>query len=618
MRALGPCSGESSEGWVSGGELSGDRSFQPLNTSKSWGEGQLGWDHVGATPSGGGVAYDIWLVNQVRKWGMPNAFGAKIQLASCWNFQLLECLATSASDREVVLFLRYGWPLNYTQPSASQPPLTFGNHRGALMYKQQIREYIHKELAYGALSGPYCSLPWSDRVAVSPMTTRPKKDSPKRRVITDLSWPIGGGVNEGIPKDTYLSKVTKLLYPSVDTICLRAFQLGKGKAWGWKRDMSRAFRWVNLCPNDWPLMGTYWEGAIYFDKVAVMGGRSCPYIMQRVSSLCRHFMANMGLVVFNYVDDFIGVELESRVWQAFNTMGHLLRDLGPAEALDKAVSPTQVIVCLGTGFDLVDMIMFVPQDKITDIKQELSVWFAKSWYTRHQLECLIGKLQYLSACVRPGRVFIARLLNQLRKSQKYDHLQMLPELLKDLQWWWKFLGVFNGTSIMWLHSDSQVNSWFGSDASLSGIGAWIKVPGVVAGCCMRQELPQWLQDMHWSIARLEYLALVAALDLWGEALSGKYVKMFCDNEAVVHIVNNGSAKDGIMQSLSRKLSFIQARFDFKLKLVHLSSTENLWADLLSRSHMSVASKRKCDMMIQEQGFREESLPYECLVIQEHW
>lgn len=564
------------------------------------------------------VANDVWLVNEVRRWGVANAFGAKIQLQSCWNFSLLDSLASSSSDREVVMFLRYGWPLNYTQPPGGQPPLTFGNHKGAVLHAQEIREYIKRELAYGALSGPYCSLPWLDRVAVSPMTTRPKKDSSKRRIITDLSWPLGAGVNEGIPKETYLAIKTKLLYPSVDSICFRAFQLGKGKAWGWKRDMSRAFRWVNLCPNDWPLMGTYWEGALYFDKVAVMGGRSCPYIMQRVSSLCRHFMANMGFVVFNYVDDFIGLEEWSVVWAAFQAMGHLLRDLGPAEALDKAVAPTQLIVCLGTGFDLVNMIMFVPEDKVRDTRNELDAWFRRIWYTRHQLECLVGRLQYLSACVRPGRVFIARLLNLLRGTERVSQYQVTQDLLKDLQWWWKFLDVYNGTSIMWLHGDSQTNAWMASDASLGGLGAWIKTPDMDKGECFRQELPGWVMDRRWSIAKLEFLALLAAITLWGEALRGKNLKMFCDNEAVVQIVNKSSAKDTLLQSMCRKLCFLQARCDFRIKLVHLKSTENLWADILSRSHISEVHREKCDGMITQQEFSEKRLPADCLVIQDHW
>lgn len=135
------------------------------------------------------IQEDLHIVDKVRAWGRPNVFGARIKLKSCWNFDLMESLTTSVADREVIEFLKFGWPVNY---SGNNPPITLANHGGALKFKQQVRDYIVKELEFDALLGPFCSLPWSERVAVSPMTTRPKKGSQSRRVITDLSWGPGG------------------------------------------------------------------------------------------------------------------------------------------------------------------------------------------------------------------------------------------------------------------------------------------------------------------------------------------------------------------------------------------------------------------------------------------
>ena len=55
----------------------------------------------------------------------------------------------------------------------------------------------------------------------------------------------------------------------------------------------------------------------------------------------------------------MGIEKEAIVWQAYNTPGNLLKDLGVQEAEDKAVPPAQVVEFLGTGFDLVKQILFV-------------------------------------------------------------------------------------------------------------------------------------------------------------------------------------------------------------------------------------------------------------------
>lgn len=451
---------------VTGGGLQAEVRHQPLELqSAGLGVGhmrdftQLSWRDFSS---------DMDLVNYVRSWGVPNVYGARVILKSCWNFELLQQLVTADCDRQVLEFLKFGWPINY---QGHDPPITLSNHGGAMGFQRHIDSYIQKELRHEALMGPYCSLPTLSRVAVSPMTSLPKKQEPdKRRIVTDLSWPIGAGVNSGIPEDTYLNQPMALQYPNVDSICCRAFQLGPGVALLWKRDIRRAFRWISLCPADWPLMGTFWQGALFFDKVAVMGCRTCPFMMQRVSNMYRHIMKDMGYNVFNYVDDFMGLDLKVTAYRAYETMGHLLRDTGLQEAVDKQVPPSSVAICLGTGFDLVDMVMFVPEDKMCEAKRDLAEWFKKQWFTRHQLESLLGKLQYLANCVRPGRVFIYRMLNMLKKLNNTSRYGLTQELRKDLSWWWRFMVDFNGVSVMWLKEQSSVVST-ATDACLSGIGA---------------------------------------------------------------------------------------------------------------------------------------------------
>lgn len=182
-----------------------------------------------------------------------------------------------------------------------------------------------------------------------------------------------------------------------------------------------------------------------------------------------------------------------------------------------------------------------------------------------------------------------------------------------------FMKVFNGSSIMWLLSDSQINTFLGTDASLKGLGAWVSLQEhEKEGSCFRRNWPDWILCKHWSIAKLEFLSLLAALTLWADALRGRFVRLYCDNEAVVGVANRGTARDLDMLRMSRKLLFLQATFDYKVKLVHLTSTENLRADILSRSGMSRESCERCDSMIRWENLLEIDLPDECLLIQDHW
>ena len=81
-----------------------------------------------------------------------------------------------------------------------------------------IDKYIEKEIKRGGICGPFERIPFSTRVGVSPLSTRDKKDSCDKRIIMDLSWPIGDSVNSGIANDQFMGFSAKLTFPTIDAI----------------------------------------------------------------------------------------------------------------------------------------------------------------------------------------------------------------------------------------------------------------------------------------------------------------------------------------------------------------------------------------------------------------
>lgn len=268
------------------------------------------------------VENDLKLARRVQQSGRPNVCGLRVHLPSAWNFALLESLVRSNKDREVLQYLRFGWPINYM--AQENPAPTFRNHKGAVEFPEAVDSYITREIAANRLIGPVVTPAFQNRTTFSPLTSRPKRDSNSRRIICDLSWPIGRSVNDGIPEDTYMYQKYRIIYPSVDTICARIKQLQPAKVLIFRRDLAHAFRQLPLCPRDWPLMGTTWRGAFFYDKVAVMGSRSSLYICMRVTSMLGHIMSLWGHYVVCYVDDFIGVDVESKIWNSFYVLSRLL------------------------------------------------------------------------------------------------------------------------------------------------------------------------------------------------------------------------------------------------------------------------------------------------------
>ena len=141
----------------------------------------------------------------------PIAMLAGVPVASNWNLQQLQQLATSASDREVVLYLTYGWPISFTEGYTTT--ITLNNHKSAMRYKHSITTYRKKEMKYNTLVGPLVMLPFSHRVAVSPMSTRGKRQKDQRRILVDLSWPEYFSVNDGIEHDRYLGSTSQSALP---------------------------------------------------------------------------------------------------------------------------------------------------------------------------------------------------------------------------------------------------------------------------------------------------------------------------------------------------------------------------------------------------------------------
>ena len=85
--------------------------------------------------------------------------------------------------------------------------------------------------------------------------------------------------------------------------------------------------------------------------------------------------------------------------------------------------------------------------RLEEIMTEVNSWLCRSRYSWVQLESLLGKLQFVANCVRPGRVLVMRLHNALRDTSPGLHVRT-TEMRKDIDWWRKFLPSYNGVSLM--------------------------------------------------------------------------------------------------------------------------------------------------------------------------
>lgn len=108
------------------------------------------------------------------------------------------------------------------------PVYLHDNHRSTIQHIDDVRAFISKELSLGDLVGPFDTQPFTPWLRVSPAMTRPKRDSHMRRVIIDISYPPGEGVNDGIDICDFYGKNTTYALPTIKDLITRLQECGRG------------------------------------------------------------------------------------------------------------------------------------------------------------------------------------------------------------------------------------------------------------------------------------------------------------------------------------------------------------------------------------------------------
>jgi len=505
--------------------------------------------------------------------GRPNFLEAKRRVPSGLNVTAWkQYLAEYTQDPHLVDFLAYGWPMNYTSLAIPQPSTT--NHSSADAYPDSVTGYLQTEVQLNAMLGPFDKPPFVPWCQTSPLMTRPKKTSTDRRVILDLSWPQGASVNSGIPRDIYLDQPYKLRLPTADNLADLIKAKGPG-CWLYSVDLARAYRQLRSDPLDWPLLGLHWQGSTYIDIAIPFGIRWGAMACHRTTSALTWVLAQRGFQALNYIDDFAGAESHRHQAQsAFDTLQHVLQDVGVQESEEKAVPPTQCLDWIGINFDTVNMLMQIPQRKIDDALSLLVSWKHRQRCTRSQLQKLLGKLFHLAQCCKPARLFVSRMLDTLRGSPTTGYVTISSEFQKDVQWFLEFLPHYNGIQLLQL---DPPHATFEVDSCLTGCG------GISSQHFYTAKYPHFITEQCWHISRLELLNIVIALKLWADLHPNHILLVHCDNMAAVSVLNNGRSKDPVLLSCAREIWYLCACFSITLQVAHKPGRDMSTADALSRN-----------------------------------
>ena len=222
-------------------------------------------------------------------------------------------------------------------------------------------------------------------------------------------------------------------------------------------------------------------------------------------------------------------------------------------------------------------------DKIKKALDLIHTFLNKKKATVKEFQKLCGSLNFLCRCIVPGRAFVRRLyLSKISHLKPHHHVKITAEHKLDLATWKFFLEMPEAYCRAFIQPEllmAEVLDMY-SDASRNfklGFGAF---------CGTEWSFGQWdydfCEEQQPSIEYLELFAVVVGVMNWLKLFKNKKIVLFCDNEAVVSMINNTTSKCKNCMVLIRMIVLESLVCNSRVFARYVKSKDNGKADALSR------------------------------------
>ena len=489
--------------------------------------------------------YDV-----VRSTGVPNFLQARMPLPHQLNIPRWRHYLTGHTDIALVDLLEFGFPVGFSPnfPLTSTPM----NHASATNYPEQVEQYLAKEVSCHAMLGPFRTAPFWPWLHTSPIMTREKKQSSRRRIILDLSWPMNASVNAGTALDSYLGEQYKLVLPTVDDMARILAHFGQG-SYLWALDLQRAFRQWRVDPLDWPIMGVAWKSSTYIDIAVAFGLRHGAAIAQRISQSVCDILAAESHTVLPYIDDYCGASPSHVHAEAgFARAQQLFTELGLEKNSDKTVPPTKTLTWIGVLFDSTNMTMSIPPTVLAETRELVERWMLKDNASRHELQQLMGKLFHAGKCSAPARLFVGRMLDTLRGVSSVGNIALSTDFKLDLKWWGEFLPHYNGVQL--IQAQPPI-----AHVHISTTPGEVKVVWEEQMSIAPVPSQAATRDHHQ--AHRQIFGLLLALMLWGAKWDHKELSVHVEDPRSLSVLVHGRTRNMYILELARRVWLFTAHHD---------------------------------------------------------
>lgn len=269
-------------------------------------------------------------------------------------------------------------------------------------------------------------------------------------------------------------------------------------------------------------------------------------------------------LVLHYLDDFFAILSPYNDPIAYVKEFDLVcDDLGLSVNHTRDVIGT-IAEFLGTEFDSILMQARLPPDKLARARNSVEDLLNRTTISHHELESAVGFLSFAAKVVIPGRAFLRRLFDAIRRPT--TRRRITYEMRADLLWWQTYLKDWDGLKLP-RHIDSRLTWHVWTDASGKlGMGDYI-LPSSDQLNSIRLEdtfsTRVATRHRHKDIQFKEMKAVLYAIQFWLIRLRRSILILYCDNDACIHGLQKSSIRGPAMAPL-RVVAMLLAKNDILL------------------------------------------------------
>ena len=318
--------------------------------------------------------------------------------------------------------------------------------------------------------------------------------------------------------------------------------------------------------------------------------------------------------ITNYLDDFLFIAIAKWICnQMINSFLQLCTELNLPVTKEKTEWATTKLVFLGILLDGLRLLLCIPLEKKEKAIKLLDELTGKKKITVKQLQILTSYLNFLTKAIVLGHTFTRRIYSKFtgldKKLKPHHHVTIDKELRFDCEVWRVFLSNYELEAVchpmMNIVEVAKVLNFY-TDASTKetfGMGGIFEEKWFYT-----QWLLGFIKNKKPSIEYLELLGVAAAVLTWSDQIRNKSFIIFCDNQAVVEMLNKMTSTCKNCMYLIRLITFDNLIHIQRIFARYIKSSQNDLADSLSRMQLNRFWKLVRDKNLTVNKFPSEISP----------